>query len=852
MRRMSIRSWSIRTYLAGLVALFVLAAAVSTYSVHVQTTDDARSNARSDARFAARTAAEQLGEDLATLQAAVAGLAANPQIGATFADPAGCTLAYGSSGPAGTGHIDLIRPNGVVACTSRPRGDRRITDQYATRAWLRQATRKPLFAAPRRDDRGALVALASSPVPRHGVVAGFVDLRAIGPKLAVLYGGGHPMEFLVTTGDRRSVVARSIEPRRWVGTSLASWRPPSGPGSEAHDLDGTSRYYAEARVPGAGWRLYVGEDASMILAAARRTERNQLEILLASLAAILVVTLLIYRKVALPITRLSAAVRSTRGHTQPHAVSAEGPAEVASLAADVNALLASVTAELSERRRAEAQARALAAIVESSDDAIIGKTLEGRITSWNAAAERLYGYASEEAVGRPISFLADPARRGEFPPILDRLRKGEVIQGLETQRVRKDGRVLDVSLTISPVRDGDGAIVGASTIARDITGLQEAEEQLRQAQKMEAIGRLASGVAHDFNNILMVIRTCGALLLRQLDDEDLRREVEQIDSAAERAAVLTQQLLAFGRQQVFRPEVLYLNETVEETVGLLHRLVGDEIEIVCDLDPDIEATVLDRSQLVQVILNLSLNARDAMAGGGTLTIRTASLELDELFASASAGHIAPGRYTLLQVTDTGAGIDDEVQAHIFEPFFTTKPEGTGLGLATVHGIVVQSGGHVTIYSEPGMGTTFKLYFPVPVSNAAPARPPAAGALEGSETILLVEDDAAIRPRIATTMRLCGYNVLEASSGAEALGVVEQSSDAIDLLLTDVVMPGMNGRELAERLLADRPDLSVLYTSGYPADTILRQGIGHTGTAYLEKPYLPDDLLRKLRTILDTR
>ena len=604
-------------------------------------------------------------------------------------------------------------------------------------------------------------------------------------------------------------------------------------------------------MPGVGWRLYVGEDSSTVLAAARRTERSQLEILLASLAVILVVTVLIYRRVALPIARLSAAVRASRGYALPLAVSTEGPAEVASLADDINALLASVTTELGERRRAEAEARALAAIVESSNDAIIGKTLEGDVTSWNAAAERLYGYTSAEAVGRSISFLADPARRGEFPPILERLRNGEVIQGLETQRMRKDGRVLDVSLTISPVRDGDGSIMGASTIARDITGRQEAEEHLRQAQKMEAIGRLASGVAHDFNNILMVIRTCGALLLRQLEDDDLREEVAQIDSAAERAAVLTQQLLAFGRQQVLRPEMLDLNETVDETVGLLHRLIGEEIKIVCDLDPDIAATVLDRSQLVQVILNLSLNARDAMTDGGTLTIRTASLVLDALFDSESIGRIAPGHYTLLQITDTGSGIDNETRAHIFEPFFTTKTEGTGLGLATVHGIVMQSGGHVMIYSEPGMGTTFKLYFPVSESGVAPSLSPAAGSLQGSETILLVEDDASIRPRIAKAMQLSGYNVLEASSGDEALRIVEQSH-AIDLLLTDVVMPGLNGRELAERLLADQPGLHVLYTSGYPADTILRQGILHTGTAYLEKPYLPDDLLRKLRAIFDAQ
>jgi two-component system, cell cycle sensor histidine kinase and response regulator CckA len=369
---------------------------------------------------------------------------------------------------------------------------------------------------------------------------------------------------------------------------------------------------------------------------------------------------------------------------------------------------------------------------------------------------------------------------------------------------------------------------------------------------MDAIGSLAGGIAHDFNNILMVIRACGALLLKRLEDEGLRADVMQIDSAAQRAAELTHQLLAFSRQQVLRPETTSLNAVVEETLVLLDRLIGEDIEIVCALDPRLEPTIVDRTQLSQVIMNLAVNARDAMPDGGLITIHTANVILDEIYTTEHPD-VDPGSYVLLQVTDSGEGMDEDTRGRVFDPFYTTKKAGTGLGLATVYGIVKQSGGFIWLYSEPEMGTTFKLYFPRVSATVEAEAPPGSGAmetLEGEETILLVEDEEEVRPLIAKALRSYGYRVLEASNGAQALDLAESEEAMIDMLLSDVVMPGMNGRELSERLLSEWPTMKVLFTSGYPADTIIRHGIAHATTAYLEKPYLPDELARKVREVLD--
>ena len=383
----------------------------------------------------------------------------------------------------------------------------------------------------------------------------------------------------------------------------------------------------------------------------------------------------------------------------------------------------------------------------------------------------------------------------------------------------------------------------------NLRALGEHEEELRQTQKMEAIGRLAAGIAHDFNNLLLVIRGYSAMLLKSLDDDKLRGHLHQIDSAAERAADFTRQLLAFSRQQVLHPEVIDPNGVVRETLELVSRMLGDDIKLEVELEPQPDPILVDRGQLGQVMLNLVVNARDAMEGGGRLAVRTANVEVGTAHA-ADHLDVVPGRYVLLQVTDSGPGMDEVTQSRAFDPFFTTKDGGTGLGLATVHGIVKQSGGHIWLYSEPGMGTTFKVYFPIADEPVVPAAEPGeVGSLEGSETILLVEDSELVRGLVAETLESFGYSMLVAASGPEALALAESHPGTIGLLLTDVVMPQMNGRELAERLLAKDPGLRVLFTSGYPADTLIRHGVEEARAAFIEKPYMPHELARKLREVL---
>jgi signal transduction histidine kinase/DNA-binding response OmpR family regulator len=367
--------------------------------------------------------------------------------------------------------------------------------------------------------------------------------------------------------------------------------------------------------------------------------------------------------------------------------------------------------------------------------------------------------------------------------------------------------------------------------------------QVEQAQKLEAVGRLAGGIAHDFNNILAVIRLNCAALLRGAADDRARSQIVQVDMAAERAAELTHQLVVFGRAQVLHPEVASLNEVVEETLRLLERLIGEDVETRSELQPDLYPVLVDRPQITQMILNLAVNARDAMESGGSLRFRTRNL-------SAGPRPGETGTWVLLEVVDTGCGMDAATRERVFEPFFTTKDQGTGLGLATVYGIVEQSGGHIEVQSAPGEGTTFAIWLPATTGSVTPRdEPEEPGALEGDETILLVEDEPALRTIVGDELRFRGYTVIQAAGGPEALRVVE-SGEPIDLLVTDIVMPELNGRELAERVLERDPAVRILYTSGYPQDTVLAYGIAAGAVSFLQKPYLPGDLARKVRETLE--
>jgi two-component system, cell cycle sensor histidine kinase and response regulator CckA len=638
--------------------------------------------------------------------------------------------------------------------------------------------------------------------------------------------------------------------------------------------------------------------------------------------------------------------------------------------------------DITERKEAEETLRKLASIVQFSQDAIVGKRMDGVITSWNRGAERMYGYTAAEAIGQNLSFLFSSGREDEMEAIMERIQGGQSIENLETERLTKARVLLDVSVSISPIEDATGEITGASSIARNIAPRKRAEEQLKllsaaleaaangivitnyegtivwvnraftimtgyskqealgsnanlwksgeqpesfyadvwsaissgkvwqgeiisgrkdkttfsqeititpvtqdtadpanrhfiaimqdvtdrkllqdqlqQAHKMEAIGRLAGGVAHDFNNMLGIISGYSELLKSEclrVDggiDQTRFRYADQIHSTAKKAAALTQQLLAFSRKQIIQPRVLDLNEVIATLANMLRRLIGDDVELVMRFAPRDVLVKADQGQIEQVILNLSANARDAMPQGGKLTIETDVCQLDQA-SQIRRGPVVAGRYVRLAISDTGAGMDQSTISHLFEPFFTTKElgKGTGLGLSIVYGIVKQSDGYVWVYSEPGHGTAFKIYLPLSLLPADPAHVlPVVEPLGGSETILLVEDNQELRSLVAKFLTGRGYSIVESAGGKAALAMVAKQSVAVQVLITDIMMPGMNGRELANQLRETVPHLRVLYISGFTPDGAVQMKTLAHGEAFLQKPFALADLSTKIREIID--
>ena len=523
--------------------------------------------------------------------------------------------------------------------------------------------------------------------------------------------------------------------------------------------------------------------------------------------------------------------------------------------------------DITERKQADIKLRQseeqFRLIVDGVRDyAIMMLDSAGRIISWNSGAERIMGYGADEIIGKHFScfYLENDMNLGKPEQQLAvAMKEGRYEE--EGWRLRKDGARFVANVVIAPLYDEGRELRGFVKVTRDMTARKQAEAehekleaQFRQAQKMEAVGRLAGGVAHDFNNMLQVIISYAELALGKLTPSDpLYAAVQQIMKAGRRSADLTGQLLSFARKQIIAPKILDLNESVAGMLKMLQRLIGEDIDLAFVPGHDLGKLKMDPSQVDQILANLAVNARDAISGVGKVTIETENVEFDESYCQTHLGFL-PGRYVMLAVSDDGCGMDKEIQKRLFEPFFTTKPQGqgTGLGLSTVYGIVKQNNGFIYVYSEPGKGTTFEIYLPRHKSDsvAIDETPKHTVALNGTETVLLVDDEEALLGLGKMLLEERGYTALAAGSPSQAIQLAEQYAGDIHLLLTDVVMPGMNGRELLQRLSTQRPGLKCLFMSGHTANAITHRGVLDEDIHFLQKPFSVEQLAVKLREALD--
>jgi len=636
----------------------------------------------------------------------------------------------------------------------------------------------------------------------------------------------------------------------------------TGAAQQYTDTHGNQYFAARTRMSGAPWSVLVQIPRGLVLQPAR----SFLDIV-ATIALLLfllgaVAAWFLSRQVTNPIQEFSSVAEEFAAGNYARRISSTRADELGDMATAFNSMAAKVETSVHDRERHEQDLENANAelresemryrqLVELSPDGILVHR-NGRIEFANAAACRMLGaHTAKDLVGRPVVDLVPPERYEAVNARVQRIQNGQEPLRLIEQNLRRlDGTSISTeTIAMRFYSDGQPNVL---SILRDVTGKKRLEEQLRQSQKMEAVGQLAGGVAHDFNNLLTIIITYGELLLSlRAGDEELSHDLKEILGAAERAAALTRQLLAFSRRQLLQPKVVDLSALTRDLKNMLSRLLPENIELTTNLASPLGSVSADAGQIEQVVLNLVVNARDAMPNGGRLTIETADVELDADSAVLPAGSTG-GPFVMLAVTDSGYGMDEETRLKIFDPFFTTKDpgKGTGLGLSTVYGIVKQSGGSINVYSEPGIGTAFRIYLPRVYEEAAvvaPRRYPVE--VSGSETILLVEDDARVREAAERVLRSRGYTVLLAENGERALSVAREHEGKIDLIISDLVMPVMGGRELARHVATVRPNVKILFMSGYTEDAASRSSLLEPGVEFLSKPFTPDSLSAKVRETL---
>ena len=597
--------------------------------------------------------------------------------------------------------------------------------------------------------------------------------------------------------------------------------------------------------------LVVGRHLAYAPLAAPVVFRQTLLLAVLGIALSLVLGLFLSRAITRPLVHLLQGTRIIRSGNLDYRISIRGGDEVRGLADSFNAMVESLQARTAQLVESERRHRLM---TERVNGIIFTLDENGIITYLSTRLKAITGYESERYTG---TFIVDRLPTHEQESARETLRElleGEQRVDRETQVefFARDGRkmIMEAHLTAEAGPGGKRQVYG---VARDVSERARLLEQLNQAQKMEAVGRLAGGVAHDFNNLLTaIIGYCDYSMLSLDDAATLTKNLEEIKKAGNRAAALTQQLLTFSRRQVIKPRILDLNRLVTRLERLLKRLLGEDIALEFRLDRELGNVLADPGQIEQVVMNLCINSRDAMPRGGRITLETANVSLDSS-RRENRFTVTRGDYVRLRVGDTGSGMDKEIKSHLFEPFFTTKEvgRGTGLGLSTVYGIVKQTGGYIWAESEPGMGTVFDIYFPRVREDAGAARETTSGEVRGGrETVLVIEDEAMIRILVCNVLGSYGYNVYEADDGEHAEDIINAKGGGIDLIITDVVLPGMSGRDLVERLAAVHPGIPALFMSGYSQDVVGNHGVPTAGVAFLKKPFSPEALLLKVREVLD--